>query len=164
MCPRPGKFIWILLLCRERTGDTVHLCPGHGPARGGSVRLDQGYSGLEGHRTSPGTCKGCSQPRRSGRRVVQSLRGLDERPIARLPQCDENAQCQNVNKGDFPRGPMAKTSHSQCRGPGSIPGQGPRAHVPQLRPSPATINKYKFFFNVDRGQTTQGGPRLLPKS
>ena len=90
---------------------------------------DQGYSGLEGHRTSPGTCKGCSQPRHSGRRVVQSLRGLDERPIARLPQCDENAQCQNVNKGDFPRGPMAKTSHSQCRGPGSIPGQGTRAHV-----------------------------------
>ena len=72
---------------------------------------DQGYSGLEGHRTSPGTCDG--------------------RPIARLPQCNENAQCQNVNKGDFPRGPMAKTSHSQCRGPGSIPGQGTSAHMPQ---------------------------------
>ena len=105
---------------------------------------DQGYSGLEEHRTSPGTCDG--------------------RPIARLPQCNENAQCQNVNKGDFPRGPMAKTSHSQCRGPGSIPGQGTRAHMPQLRPSPATINKYKYFFNVDIGQNTQGGPRLLHKS
>ena len=28
---------------------------------------------------------------------------------------------------------MAKTLHSQCRGPGSIPGRGTRFHMPQLR-------------------------------
>ena len=27
---------------------------------------------------------------------------------------------------------MAKVPHSQCRGPGSIPGQGTRFHMPQL--------------------------------
>ena len=27
---------------------------------------------------------------------------------------------------DFPGGPIAKTLSSQCRGPGSIPGQGTR--------------------------------------
>ena len=28
---------------------------------------------------------------------------------------------------------MAKTPHSQCRGPGWIPGQGTRSHMPQLK-------------------------------
>ena len=107
---------------------------------------DQGYSHLEGHRTTPGTCEGGSRPRGSGRRVVQSLRGPDRSPTAHLPQCNENSQCQNVNKGDFPRGPVAETSHSQIRGPGSIPGQGTRAHRPQRRPSPATINKYIYIY------------------
>ena len=35
--------------------------------------------------------------------------------------------------GDFPGGPVAKTLHSQCRGLGSVPGQGTRSHMPQLR-------------------------------
>ena len=35
--------------------------------------------------------------------------------------------------GDFPGGPVAKTQHSQCRGPGLIPSQGTRSHMPQLR-------------------------------
>ena len=39
--------------------------------------------------------------------------------------------------GDFPGGQVAKTSHSQCRGLGSILGQRTRPHVPQLRPSRA---------------------------
>ena len=33
----------------------------------------------------------------------------------------------------FSGGPVAKTAHSHCRGPVSIPGQGARAHVLQLR-------------------------------
>ena len=34
---------------------------------------------------------------------------------------------------DFPGGPVAKTLGSQCRGLGSIPGQGTRSHILQLR-------------------------------
>ena len=39
--------------------------------------------------------------------------------------------------GDFPGGPVAKTLSSHCRGPGSIPGQGTRSHMLQLRPGAA---------------------------
>ena len=35
---------------------------------------------------------------------------------------------------EFLAGPVAKTLHSQNRGPGLIPGQGTRSHIPQLRP------------------------------
>ena len=35
--------------------------------------------------------------------------------------------------GDFPDGPVAKSSRSPCRGPGSMPGQGTRSLMPQLR-------------------------------
>ena len=38
---------------------------------------------------------------------------------------------------DFPGGPVAKILHSQCRKPGSIPHQGTRSHMQQLRPSTA---------------------------
>ena len=38
---------------------------------------------------------------------------------------------------DFPGGPVAKTLCSQCKGLGSIPGQGTRAHMLQLRPGTA---------------------------
>ena len=34
---------------------------------------------------------------------------------------------------DFPGGPVAKIPHSQSRDPGSIPGQGNRSHMPQLK-------------------------------
>ena len=37
------------------------------------------------------------------------------------------------NTRDFPGGPVAKTQHSQWGVPGSIPGQGTRPHMPQLR-------------------------------
>ena len=33
--------------------------------------------------------------------------------------------------GDFPGGPGAKTPHSNAGGPGLIPGQGIRSHMPQ---------------------------------
>ena len=43
---------------------------------------------------------------------------------------------------DFPDGPVAKTSSSQCRGPGClIPGQGTRSHMLQLRPGAAKKKK-----------------------
>ena len=35
--------------------------------------------------------------------------------------------------GDFPGGPVAKTSHSLPAGPGLIPGQGARSHILQLK-------------------------------
>ena len=34
---------------------------------------------------------------------------------------------------DFPGGPVAKTARSQGRGPGSVPGQGIRSHMLQVR-------------------------------
>ena len=34
---------------------------------------------------------------------------------------------------DFPCGPVAKTAHSQGRGPGLIPGQGARSHMLQQK-------------------------------
>ena len=34
---------------------------------------------------------------------------------------------------DFPGESGAKILHFQCRGPGSIPGQGTKSHMPQLR-------------------------------
>ena len=50
--------------------------------------------------------------------------------------------------GDFPAGPVAKTLSFHCRGPGSIPGQGTRSHMLQLKiPSKCSqINKINFFF------------------
>ena len=36
---------------------------------------------------------------------------------------------------EIPGGPVTKTPYSQCRGPGSIPGQGVRSHMLQLRVS-----------------------------
>ena len=47
------------------------------------------------------------------------------------------------NLGDFPGGPVAGTLRSQCKGPGSIPGQGARAHMLQLRPRTAKKKKKK---------------------
>ena len=38
----------------------------------------------------------------------------------------------------LPGGPVAKTPHSQCRRQGSIPGQGNRSHLPQLKIPHAT--------------------------
>lgn len=45
---------------------------------------------------------------------------------------------------DCPAGPVAETARSQCRGPGSIPGQGivNRPHRPQLGLGAANTDKY----------------------
>ena len=43
-----------------------------------------------------------------------------------------------ITCGDLPGDPVVKTLYSQCRGsPGSIPAQGTRSHMPQLRPDVA---------------------------
>ena len=46
----------------------------------------------------------------------------------------ENEYEYKDNPQDFPGGPVAKTLCSQCRALGSIPGQGTRSHMLQLRP------------------------------
>ena len=55
----------------------------------------------------------------------------------------------NSELWDFPGGPVAKTRCSQCKEPGSIPGQGTRSHMLQLKilnaatkPKYNQINKY----------------------
>ena len=40
---------------------------------------------------------------------------------------------QNIRKQGLPFGPVARTPHSPCRGPGSIPGWETRSHRPQLK-------------------------------
>ena len=39
----------------------------------------------------------------------------------------------NGNLRDFTGGSVVRTLHCQCRGPGLIPSQGTRSHMPQLR-------------------------------
>ena len=57
---------------------------------------------------------------------------------------------ENMGLGDFLGGSMAQKPCSQCRGPGLLPGQGTRSHVPQLSSCAATktqhseINIYRF--------------------
>ena len=46
----------------------------------------------------------------------------------------ENEYEYKDNPQDFPGGPVAKTLCSQGRALGSIPGQGTRSHMLQLRP------------------------------
>ena len=59
----------------------------------------------------------------------------------------KEATVKNKASGDFPGGPVAKTLHSQCRGPGSILGQGTRSQVLYLRPAWCSqINNF-FFLN-----------------
>ena len=41
---------------------------------------------------------------------------------------------------------MVKILGSQSRGPGSIPGQGTRAHMPQLSPGAAKLNIYVCMY------------------
>ena len=48
---------------------------------------------------------------------------------------------QGTRAQNLPCGPVAETLHSQCRGLGSIPGQGTRSHMPQLKiPCASTKN------------------------
>ena len=41
--------------------------------------------------------------------------------------------CNKLHSGDFPGGPVAKPQAPNAGGLGSIPGQGTRFHIPQLR-------------------------------
>ena len=52
-----------------------------------------------------------------------------------------NVQISKIQHRDFPGGPVVKTLPSSAGDLGSIPGQGTRAHVPQLRPWAAKYNK-----------------------
>jgi len=47
---------------------------------------------------------------------------------------------KNLNSGDFPGGPVAKTPCSQCKVRQLIPGQATRSNVPQLK-IPRVANK-----------------------
>ena len=44
---------------------------------------------------------------------------------------------KKIRNRDFPHGPVAKTLLLVQGGKGSIPGQGTRSHMPQVRPSTA---------------------------
>ena len=63
------------------------------------------------------------------------------------PECPGAAVTKDHRRGGFrqkcwlfPGGPVAKTRPSQCRSPGSTPGQGTRSHMLQLRPAAENIN------------------------
>ena len=62
--------------------------------------------------------------------------GQKERNI-RLPQVIEVIRFRCL--GDFPGGPVARTLHSQCSDSGSIPGQGLRSHMSQIKIPHATM-------------------------
>ena len=53
-----------------------------------------------------------------------------------------------------PCGPLAKTPCSQCRGPGLIPGQGTRFHMPQLK-SPCAATKTSAAKIIKEGDVKQ---------
>ena len=49
---------------------------------------------------------------------------------------------KNDLNADFPGGPEAKAPHSQCRGPGLVPGQGPGASlVAQTVKNPPVVRR-----------------------
>ena len=66
--------------------------------------------------------------------------------------------------GDFPGGPVAKTSHSLAGGPGSIPGQGARSHILQLK-IPRVTRKIRELCATAKLRHSQkkvsAGPRSL---
>ena len=62
------------------------------------------------------------------------------------------APCQHHERGDFPGGPVVKTSPSNVEGMGSIPGQGakiPCASQPQTRTEHKQQKQYCNKFNKD---------------
>ena len=58
---------------------------------------------------------------------------LDPSPFSLLQPHWPSCPSINMPRSCFSGGPVAKTSHSQCRGPGLIPGQGTWSQMPQLR-------------------------------
>ena len=69
-----------------------------------------------------------NQGMETGRGIVSSI--LQEQTLS---QREASAAKVRMSSPDFPGDPVAKTLNSQCREPGSIPGQGTRPHIPQLR-------------------------------
>ena len=59
--------------------------------------------------------------------------GLTLPPFSLLQPHWPSCPSINMPRSCFSGGPVAKTSHSQCRGPGLIPGQGTWSQMPQLR-------------------------------
>ena len=58
--------------------------------------------------------------------------------------------------------PVAKTLHSQCRGPGFIPGGGTRSRIPQLRSCIAKYDKIKI--NIKRKESSFHLPIYLAQN
>ena len=61
--------------------------------------------------------------------------------------------CLNLYKSevrDFPGGPVAKTQHSSAGGPGLIPGQGTRSHMPQPKILSATTKTWSSQINIKK--------------
>ena len=54
-------------------------------------------------------------------------------PWLRRKLCLEPTGVISFTSGDFPGGPVAKPQAPNAGGLGSIPGQGTRFHIPQLR-------------------------------
>ena len=73
-----------------------------------------------------------------GMRALCPSREEVRRPVPRRVASARDAGGGGAGLGlhcrNFPGGPVAKTLSAQCRGLGSIPGQGTRSHMRQLRP------------------------------
>ena len=70
-----------------------------------------------------------------------------------LSLCSPSLLAINIRKKDllawdFPGGPLVKTLSSQCRGQGSVPGEGTRSHMPQLKISCATTKTQHSQINI----------------
>ena len=107
------------------------------------------------------------QGRGSYKHTAPNIRALAMTPKATVPKGKlemwgapiATAKPQTTQLKDGPRGlpwskwlrKAAKTLSSQCRGLGSIPGQGARSHVPQLRPSTAKYTRKNSLFKMDQG-------------
>ena len=64
---------------------------------------------------------------------ILQMDGGDGCPICKCTRPPNCTLKHDLNRY-FP-GPVAKTLSSQCKGLGSIPGQGTRSHILKLRPS-----------------------------
>ena len=69
--------------------------------------------------------------------LLNPLKTVQPQDPGKLSPLDKSAPGPSAGEwrgaGNFPGDPEAKILSSQCRGPGWIPGQGMRSHMPQLR-------------------------------
>ena len=61
-----------------------------------------------------------------------------------------NTRKKDLLAWDFPGGPVVKTLSSQCRGQSSMPGEGTRSHMPQLKISCAATKTQHSQINTFR--------------